>query len=309
MQVFLFCFLGATLLWFVNSLNKQHTETISFPLILDYDKTKYIPVEPLPKALVLNVKGNGWQIMKAYFNFKITPVKYTIRQPGGLGSKSYILTSGLRRQILSSLEELKLEHIWTDTLYYSLDLKKEKDILLTVDSSDIRLAEGYQLSTPLSISHHKIRVSGPKKIIEKLPYLFKISLGKSGIKQDFKQQVPILFNHVNNDLLTINHPSILVSFGVAPFISRTHKFIIHPENFPKKSKFSLHKERRQVELTYAVRKEDAGKVRLTDFRIIADYKTFNPKDSTVALKISKRPAIIKEENIRIPLKIKLDYNE
>ena len=62
-RVLVICLLIAVAFWFINSLNKEYTFEISYPLRVAYDETKYIPTNGLPSKIRLSARANGWDLL------------------------------------------------------------------------------------------------------------------------------------------------------------------------------------------------------------------------------------------------------
>jgi hypothetical protein len=76
------CLLAAIIFWIMNALNKEgYSEKISFPLQFSYNDSLYIPTQPLPEKISVNVSGNGWNLLRKAFALDITPIKYSISKP------------------------------------------------------------------------------------------------------------------------------------------------------------------------------------------------------------------------------------
>ena len=75
------CIFTATVFWFFNALNKDYTTTISFPLAFDYDRDRFIPVEPLPRDVRINVTGIGWNLFRRSTRVKVPPLVIPLDRP------------------------------------------------------------------------------------------------------------------------------------------------------------------------------------------------------------------------------------
>jgi hypothetical protein len=78
---------------------------------------------------------------------------------------------------------------------------------------------------------------------------------------------------VQNPLIQSDINKAQVNFSVAPFVKETQLVSIAKLSFPKKDSIVLGDN--TLEVSYWLRKDEASKVRPEDFRLVADFKTFN----------------------------------
>ena len=306
LQVFLYCFIGATLLWVMNYLNKERAEVISYPIEFVYDRTKYIEIKKLPNTIKLSVKGTGWQILRKMFRVKSKPIRYNIPYPTH-PTRSFLLLSQIQKDIADALKDVKVEEIIHDTVHIKMDKKYTRIIEILVDSVTAPLAKNHRITSSIQIKPNLIVFSGPEKMVRTLPSPLILELGSLVIDENFEKNIPINLPLDTNQLIKKNRESVKISFSVSPYLTQSEKVMINLKNFPAKSSFYLSPNRRQIEISYIVDKQDAEKINPQDFKLVADYETFNPRDSSIAIQLATKPKVIKEEDIRFKRRIKLDY--
>ena len=306
-QAFVFCVLGATLLWFVNALSKERIEVINYPIEFIYNHKKYTSLQEFPKDIPLNIKGSGWQIMKKALRIRVTPIKYEIKDP--LNNPNYILGSTLRADVAKILDDVRLEGILVDTIFIALDQRLNRTFRLALDSSSISLKEGYRLIEPIEIYPDKIALNGPKKVLNELPDPLLVKIKARQINKKITEQAQLEIQHDYAHLVSRDTENIQVMINPTQFITQKKSLIIDIANFPKNSPYSLHRDHRITEISYAFPKKDIGKIRLSDFRIFADFESFRPTDTTVSLVLKSKPAFIKHQDIIFKPRVKLDYEK
>jgi hypothetical protein len=305
-QVFLVCLVGATGLWFINALTKDRSEVISYPIEFIYDREQYVELKPLPSTIRIGVKGSGWQILRKIFRVRVKPVQYVLdnqTQP----LKRYLLAAQLRRDVASMLKEVRLEEILNDTIPIVMDKKASRVIEIALDSTNIPLAKGYRVRQNIQIEPKKITFTGPEKMIQALPSPFYLAVQGLVIADDFEKMLRIVIPADTHSLIKKNFDEVLVKFAVETFSQQKHTTIVQLKNFPPQSKFFLKNEHRLLEINYSFAKENTSKIRLQDFKVVADFATFSPQDSSVALTLAGKPEWVAEENIQFKRRIKLDY--
>ena len=145
-KTFLVCLLAAAFFWLMNVLNKDnYSIKLSYPLEIEYDNAAFVPVQPLPKRLSVNVSGNGWNLLrKSFLNFNALPVVYKVNNPN---KSSYINSTTLTDQITELFPELHVNYVVSDTFELSFERKIRRIIPIRVDSLGINMREGYVIST------------------------------------------------------------------------------------------------------------------------------------------------------------------
>jgi hypothetical protein len=305
-QIFLICVGGATLLWFVNALTKDRSEVISYPIEFIYDRKQYVEVKPLPSTIRIAIKGTGWQILRKILRIRVKPVQYVLENPAQ-PIKRYILASQLRRNVTESLKEVRLEDILNDTIPIVMDKKASRVIEIELDSINIPLAKGYRINNSITINPKKITFTGPEKMVRALPSPFYLGVEGLVIDDNFEKMIRINIPSDTHKLIQKNTNEVLVKFDIEAFSQQKYTTIVQLKNFPATSKFFLKNEHRLLEVNYSFAKENTSKIRLQDFKIMADFDTFNPRDSSVALTLAGKPQLIAERDIKFKRRIKLDY--
>jgi hypothetical protein len=205
------CFFAAAVFWIFNALNKDYATNIRFPLEFDYDNSKFIAVEPLPSSLLLNVSGNGWEILRKSLGFKVPGISMPVERPG---ETHRIVGSTLSPVVASQIGTLQLNYIVTDTLRLSIEPRASRKIRLRPDVREVTFKEQYGRISPVVILPDSVTLDGPKRFIESLPDTVSIPVRASRISSNFRQSISILVS--NKDIIRHNPPVAQVIFEVGP---------------------------------------------------------------------------------------------
>ncbi|OYX23746.1 MAG: hypothetical protein B7Z16_01895, partial [Algoriphagus sp. 32-45-6] len=107
LKVVVLCIAAATTFWILNALNKDNYSTIvDYPIEWEYDRENYMPVKPLPESVPIQISGNGWDLLRKYFNLNEPPFIINLAEPS---SRNFILTSELKRPMGEFLTPTQLE--------------------------------------------------------------------------------------------------------------------------------------------------------------------------------------------------------
>ncbi len=295
------CLLAATTFWFLNALNKDYSTRITYPVQFEYDDSIYIPINPLPQKVRLNVSGYGWNLLKKTLQLNSQNITYRINNPL---RTNYITGTSLMVPITEQVRDIKVNYVVEDTIFFNFDRVATRQVALTIDSSALNLANGYRIVSPITISPKIVNFKGPSSLLQALPDAILLNISSKGIDENVNENIAI--NYVQNPLIQSDVSIAQVNFAVAPFVKETQLISIAKLDFPKKDSIVLGDY--TLEVSYWLRKDEANKVRPEDFRLVADFKTFNKSDSTVKIFLEQKPAFVSDIRVNKAI-IKLHYVE
>jgi YbbR domain-containing protein len=82
LKVVVLCIAAATTFWILNALNKDdYTTVVDYPIELSYDKEKYMAVEKEPAQIQIEIRGNGWDLLRKYFKLNTLPFLVSLENP------------------------------------------------------------------------------------------------------------------------------------------------------------------------------------------------------------------------------------
>jgi hypothetical protein len=276
------CLLAATVFWFFNALNKEHTATISFPIYFKYDQAGFIPLKAFPEDVQLNVTGSGWDLLRKSLRFKVSPVQITLDKPNRI---MRVPPATVLALAAGQIGQTKINHVASDTLVLAIEPKKKKKVKLVLPRSQVRFELGYGLSSPITISPDSVFILGPASIILNMPdsLLLPFSPARNS-------------NNVNTDVdlaplvdspVSINPNSTHVVFDVSELedVEMSVKVIVLPAA-PFKSQVSAD----SVSVTFRLpSKQKANLKKASGLFAVIDLQVFEPGISKVAPAIKGRP--------------------
>ena len=215
-KTFLVCLLAATFFWLMNVLNQDnYSIRLSYPLEVQYDNSSFVPLQPLPKRVSVNVSGNGWNLLrKSWLNFNALPVTYKVNNPN---KSSYINSTTLTDQITELFPDLHVNYVVSDTFELSFERKIRRIIPIRVDSARINMGEGYVISSIINVSPSLISVDGPLSIIKAYPDTIRIQVPTPKIQNNFDESLPIPLPV--SPLVQVSHRNVYISFEVAQYLN------------------------------------------------------------------------------------------
>ncbi|WP_229253734.1 hypothetical protein [Dyadobacter sp. NIV53] len=215
-KTFLVCLIAATFFWLMNVLNQDnYSVRLNYPLEVEYDNASFVPLQPLPKRLSVNVSGNGWNLVRKYWlNFNALPVVYKVNNPN---KSSYINSTTLTDQITELFPDLHVNYVVSDTFELSFERKIRRIIPIRVDSAGIDMGEGYVISSIINVSPSLISVDGPVSLIKAYPDTIRIQVPTPKIQNNFDESLPIPLPV--SPLVEVSHRNVYISFEVAQFLN------------------------------------------------------------------------------------------
>ena len=120
LKVVVLCIIAATTFLVLNALNKDNYSTIvDYPIQWEFDEENYVAVKTLPKSVQIQITGNGWDLLRKYFNISSTAYSIQLNSPA---EKNFLLPTDLKRSLGEFITPTLLENVLGDTLFYQIDL-------------------------------------------------------------------------------------------------------------------------------------------------------------------------------------------
>ncbi|GHB77088.1 hypothetical protein GCM10007390_33890 [Persicitalea jodogahamensis] len=212
MKVFAVCFLAAAFFWLMTALNKDgYSLRLDYPIHFDYDETEFVPVEPLPKTVSVNVSGNGWNLLrKSWLSFAERPLEYKVSNPL---KANFINTISLTDNLAEHFPGIQVNYVVADTLELDFERKKTRIIPVRVDSSGINMRQGYVISSLINVSPSLISVEGPASMLNTYPDTIVVRIPTRKIQNNYDEILPLNIPKVQS--VEVSHSNVLVSFEVA----------------------------------------------------------------------------------------------
>ncbi len=203
------CIITASVFWLFNSFNKNHSTTLQFPLVFEYNHERFAPVKELPQKISINVTGNGWDLVSKYFGFKVPHLQIPVDHPT---ETKKIATTTLIPKLAGQLGKLHINHILTDTLHVQLDLHDKHAYKLKADLSKVTFENGYGCVSPIVILPDSVTMEGPQVLLHELSDPITLEVKANEINSNFKSEVEIEVRE--KEFVKRNPPTVKVIFEV-----------------------------------------------------------------------------------------------
>lgn len=294
-KVVVVSFLTATTFWFFNSLNKDYTTTLDYPVQFEFNSDSLIAVKKLPQSIELDVSGGGWNLLRKTAIFRPQPLRIDATELPGISSLSWLeLLPSIREQI----SDLNINQVLSDTLNIQIEPLAEKWLKPIVDSTAISLQANHRIISQINVQQDSVLIIGPQSYLDTLGKTFTITLPQQNIDETFNESIQVISS---GQLLSSTPETIDVSFDVGRFNLVSLDVPLEKTNFPTDSAFVLAQETIRVEFIVEEAKQQTYSA--TDFVIMADFNMLRSSDSSVlailtaypleALDVKLTPEIIK----------------
>lgn len=282
------CFLAAVVLWLLNALNKTYTTRISYPLQWHYDEARFIPVRPLPGRVEVQVTGRGWKLLRNTLGLDIRPAEVIVRRPLGSGA---IAGSTLRPGLMGVMENLQLNAVLTDSVYFEFDQLVTRQLPLRLSPD----AEGKALPVAARFEPAVVTLRGPAGTLNALPNYYQVHLPKAPAGSS-KGAI----------IVPIGGPALVqadvqqVQVTLEPRKVLTRQLLLTPTLHHAPADSSLRLEPAQVRALVEFFPEDSARLGLEQVQVFADYRQLHPQDSTVQLLFRPLPYTIRGARLAVP---------
>ncbi len=302
LKVVVLCILAATTFWILNALNKDNYNTIvDYPIQWEFDRENFMPVKPLPESVQIQISGNGWDLLRKYFNLNEPPFSILLAEPS---SRNFILTSELKRPLGEFITPTLLEGLLEDTIHFQIDKIITQSLTPVLDTAGYSLAKNIEIDGEVRFLPEKVSLKGPSSILEAFDGKFPVQLNESKIDSRFSKKVALSLNKNLQELLQIEQPELEVSFEIIKYLEGNKRLKVKKVNFPRS--VTLENEEITPMMTYLVDEKKVGELKDMEFEAVINFSKRNREDSTITLTVSPKPSFLKDLKIE-PSLIKLKY--
>jgi len=300
--VVVLCVAAATTFWVLNALNKDNYSTIvDYPVQWEYDQKNYIPVKSLPNSIQIEISGNGWDLLRKYFNISGSPYLIQLNSPA---EKKYLLSADLKRSLGEFITPTQLQNVLGDTIHYQIDRIVTKTLRPVLDTLGYSLDKNIALEGKVNFIPDQLEITGPSSVLEAFEGKYPVALNASKINSNFSGKVPLTVDERLAKLVQLKQKEIQVSFSVLTYLEGNKRLKIKKVNFP--NTVSLTNEELVPVLSYLIEEANLPKLKDLKFEAILDYRKRNRADSTLQIEVNPNPNFLKEVRISPP-QIKLKY--
>lgn len=206
--------LAAVVFWIMNALNKEgYSQKMSFPLQFLYNDSLFIPTQPLPEKISVNVSGNGWSLLRKVFTSDATSIKYSVAKP----LKTRFLNTGSLTDSLSEyIKDIKVNYVVADRFELEFDRKISKKFTVKVDSANINLNDRYVISSLINVNPRIVTLEGPETVLLSMNSTIYVKIPTKRLQENYDDEIKLPLPQ--NALIKASKDRVAVSFEVAELL-------------------------------------------------------------------------------------------
>lgn len=285
------CVLIATVLWFLNALNKDYTAEISYPVkYTDFPKGKHL-ISELPKSIILEVNAKGFALLGYKVSTSFLPITFNVnsyskhRLEGKDVLEYTVNTSEIMDKISSQLsQDIKLQNIRPESIEFKFSRAVSKMIPIK-PVVNYTLKKQYILKNNISVTPDSIWVNGPATLIDTLQYIYTQPVKFKEISKKVTDQTEL--KEIPD--VDFDQREVTITLDVEKSTEAQKTIAIIPRNLPDSLNIRLFPD--NINITFEIGLSKYDKIFDTDFEFTVDYNQASGS-SFLNIKAEKTPPFI-----------------
>jgi hypothetical protein len=205
--------IAAVVLWGSVKLGGQFQTTVWVPLGLSNVPTSVAPVSPIPRAIELTVRGEGWRMV----NHLWKPDLLVELDPVPQGASKLLTLRDIRR-VIALPEDIELIDMKPESLLVAFETSEEKRVPIVLENR-IAFAKGYGLSEAPIVDPESVTVSGAVSVLQNLSSWDVSSPALTDLRSPVRRSIPLSDNAAY--LVALNPSSVVLTVNVQPLAEKT----------------------------------------------------------------------------------------
>lgn len=285
-KAILLSILAASIFWLFQSLNKNYSTNLTYPIAFDFPEENYVIIDDLPDEVQINISGIGWNIFRKTFSLGLNPVRVYLESPA---TTSKIVGSALLANINDQLPQFQVNYVISDTLFLNIEPKATRSFGVYADSLSLDLKTNFKITSSIVVSPDSVTISGPLFIIKQLPVHLPIKVGQQNIDEPFDESINFEIRGYQQSLLIVDPPNINVQFDVEEFVTVSYNLKLAKLDSIDRGIYALDS---MLKVVYSLPRSAQAGVDKEEILVVALPETLNKADSTVQLFIQQYPEVI-----------------
>lgn len=275
--------LAAAIFWLFQSLNKNYSTNLNYPITFDFPAEEYVIMDKLPDEVQINISGIGWNIFRKTFSFGLNPIRIHLETPAATRK---MMGTALLANINDQLPQFQVNYVISDTLYLNIEPKTSRTFRVYIDSLTIDLKNNYRITSVINTDPDSVSISGPQSIIKQLPANLPLRINEQKIDESLDEAIRFEIRGYQQSLIEVTPEDIDVQFNVEEFVSISDQVEIADLDEFEENIYVIDS---TVNVTYTILKSNEGTINRDEILVFALPQTLNKEDSTVQLYIKNYP--------------------
>lgn len=265
------CVVIASILWFLNALNKDYTSEIAYPVkYTDFPQGKYL-ISELPENITLEVKAKGFALLTHQIRTSFLPIivnvsSYSNHLPEKNNVFEYTLyLNDIKDKINNQLSsDIKLLNIQPEKIDFRFSPAVSKKIAV-YPVVDYTMKQQYILKGGIRCTPDSILASGPAQIMDTLKYIYTQPWDAGEIKKERIQTVGL--NPIRG--IEFDEQKIRIEMQPERYTEANRTIPIRVLNLPDSLTMKLFPG--TVDITYEIGLSQYDAIKDSDFTFTVDY--------------------------------------
>ena len=199
-------------LWLFVISNNTYNMIVDMPIEARNLSAQHALNKEVPKVAKVRLKGTGRSLFKSFLlksffpNFKLVIDLERISQEYSFILNDYFERYPQKISIPSNFDVEYVEIVYPNSIQISLDEYKEKIVDIVV-SANISPAPGYTMVGNFEITPRKVKIAGPKEIIEKINFISTIEYDLNEISDEI--QTKMILKTITKDIIELTPKEVL----------------------------------------------------------------------------------------------------
>lgn len=288
--VFAVCLLIATGLWFLNSLSKDYSATVNYPVRFVNPPDELFLTSNPPSRLELKVEAHGFSLLRHKLSLSVSPVVLDLtsiwEEQGTTQNILTIQTQNLIGRISDQVSsEITINDIAPKVLTFIFDSLAVKNVPVNVNIKPQFKPQFYQ-NGKITTLPDSIQITGPASVLDTFQSLNTETLEIKNIDSDIEQTVKII--HPKNT--SIVEEKIFVKIPVERFTEKEITVPVLVKNKPQDLNIKLFPA--EVKISFLVGLSEYENITAADFKAFVDYNEADYDTETLEINIESKPPFI-----------------
>lgn len=287
---YLICVSIASAFWFLNSLSKQYSTSIEYPIVYSNFPKDKVLMGKLTNYIKIEVRGSGFTLLKYKIKSLQVPVTFDVNSfrinKTKKVSEYYILTKNTTEFFQKQIDsDLRIVSIKPDTLLFNLQKIAFKKVPVVANVS-IDFKKQFTLKNKIQLIPDSIGISGPYIFVEKVDSVLTSFVEYDKIQQSFERNLKLKkLTNIKFDKKRVN-----IKVDVEKFTEAKISIPIDIINLPDSLNMEIYPQ--TIEITYRVGLSNYNKVENFDFKAIADFSQNTDLINTLMVVLNSTPNYI-----------------
>ena len=288
--VFLICVLIATVLWFLNALEKDYSTTIAYPVrYVSPPNHQFLANKP-PEKLDLKVDAHGFTLLRHKLNFSYSPIILNLTNiTQNLESENgtyLVATNTLNRRISSQISsEISLQQVNPDIIRIVLDSLKTKTVPVKANVS-IDFKPQFNLKNAVLLKPTEVKITGPASVVDTIRFLSTTKKSFEEVDKTITRNIKL----IHPQTTTIVPAEVLLQIDVEKHTEKQVRLPIQVINKPADVRIKLFPSELTVNCIVGLSEFD--NISGADFRAVVDYALISKNESRLTVKITDKPSFV-----------------